>query len=188
MIPCFINFSFGASKMKSTKQSRSRNAVDPTKLCQFSFADGRQCRMFRHESHPSLCLVHAREEQQLLAQDEIGEELESISGEFRTTTDINHVIGKLFKLVANGRIPARRAENLTYLAQLLLYSQKHIRYEINLAHRAGDQPWQETVRAAYPEPEPEPANESAAEQEDEQEVEQEDEQETHPDEQPVAAG
>ena len=103
--------------MKSTKQSRSRNAVDQSKLCQFSFADGRQCRMFRHESHASLCLVHAREEQQLLAQDEIGEELESISGEFRTTTDINHVIGKLFRLVANGRIPARRAENLTYLAQ-----------------------------------------------------------------------
>jgi hypothetical protein len=165
--------------MKSTKQSRSRNAVDPTKLCQFSFADGRQCRMFRHESHPSLCLVHAREEQQLLAQDEIGRELESISGEFRTTTDINHVIGKLFKLVANGRIPARRAENLTYLAQLLLYSQKDIRYETNLAHRAGDQPWQETVRAAYPAPEPEA--------EDEQEAEQKDEQETQPDEQPVAA-
>jgi hypothetical protein len=142
--------------MKSTKQSRSRNAVDPTQLCQFSFADGRQCRMFRHESHGSLCLVHAREEQQLLAQDEIGEELESISGEFRTTTDINHVLGKLFKLVANGRIPARRAENLTYLAQLLLYSQKDLRYETNLAHRSGDQPWQETVRAAYPgAPEPE---------------------------------
>jgi hypothetical protein len=127
--------------------------------------------MFRHESHASLCLVHAREEQQLLAQDEIGDELESISGEFRTTTDINHVIGKLFKLVAAGRIPARRAENLTYLAQLLLCSQKDIRYETNLAHRAGDQPWQETVRAAYPAPEPEA----------------EDEQETQPDEQPVTA-
>jgi hypothetical protein len=164
--------------MKSTQPSRSRNAVDPTKLCQFSFADGRQCRMFRHESHASLCLVHAREEQQLLAQDEIGEELESISGEFRTTTDINHVIGKLFRLVANGRIPARRAENLTYLAQLLLYSQKHIRYETNLAHRPGDQPWQETVRAAYPSPEPEST--------DEQEDEEEEVQETQPNE-PVSA-
>src|SRR5260370_29572399 len=107
--------------MKSNKQSRSRNAVDPTNLCQFSFADGRQCRMFRHESHPSLCLVHAREEQQLLAHDEIGQELESISGEFRTTTDINHVIGKLSNLVANVHIPARRAEKLTSHLKLLPY-------------------------------------------------------------------
>ena len=157
--------------MNSTKQSRSRNAVDPTKLCQFTFVDGRQCRMFRHASHPALCLIHAREEQQILAEDEIGRELESISGEFRTTTDINHVIGKLFRLVANGRIPARRAENLTYLAQLLLYSQKDIRYETNLANRAGDDPWQETVRAAYPEPE----------------LESEDEEETQPAVQPVGA-
>jgi hypothetical protein len=152
--------------MKSDKSSRSRNAVDQSKLCQLSFADGRQCRMFRHESHASLCLVHAREEQQLLAQDEIGQELESISGEFRTTTDINHVVGKLFKLVAAGRIPARRAENLSYLAQLLLYSQKDIRYETNLAHRPGVQPWQETVRAAYPAPEPEAEPEQEAQPEE----------------------
>jgi hypothetical protein len=138
--------------MESTKQSRSRNAVDPTRLCQFSFADGRQCRMFRHQSHPTLCLVHARQEQQILAEEEIGEELKSISGQFRTTTDINHVIGKLFKLVAAGRIPARRAENLTYLAQLLLYSQKHIRYESLLADPDMNE-WEDTVRAAYPAPE-----------------------------------
>ncbi len=150
--------------MKSTKQSRSRNAVDPTQLCQFSFADGRQCRMFRHQSHASLCLVHAREEQQLLAQEEIGQELESISGQFRTSTDINHVLGKLFKLVANGRIPARRAENLTYLAQLLLYSQKDIKYESDLADDNGEE-WEETVRAAYPAPESDDEQETQPEEE-----------------------
>src|SRR5437588_12923775 len=108
--------------------------------------------MFPHQSHPTLCLVHSREEQQILAEEEIGRELESISGQFRTTTDINHVLGKLFNLVANGRIPARRAENLTYLAQLLLYSQKHIRYETNLANE--DMAAREdTLRAAYPAPE-----------------------------------
>src|SRR5882762_530304 len=111
--------------MDSTKQSRTRNAVDPTQLCQFSFSDGRQCRMFRHQSHASFCLVHAREEQQLLAQEEIGQELVSISGQFRTTTNLNPVLGKLFKLVTNARIPARRTENLTSHAKLLLYSQKH---------------------------------------------------------------
>ena len=150
--------------MDSTKQSRTRNAVDPTQLCQFSFADGRQCRMFRHQSHTSFCLVHAREEQQLLAQDEIGQDLVSISGQFRTATDINHVLGKLFKLVANGRIPARRAENLTYLAQLLLYSQKHIEYEINVAHEDMSE-WEDTVRAAYPSPQSEDEQETEPEEE-----------------------
>ena len=150
--------------MDSTKQSRTRNAVDPTQLCQFSFADGRRCRMLRHQSHASFCLVHAREEQQLLAQEEIGQELVSISGQFRTTTDINHVLGKLFNLVANGRIPARRAENLTYLAQLLLYSQKHIRYETNLANEDMGA-WEETVRAAYPAPQSEEEQETESEEE-----------------------
>ena len=150
--------------MNSTKQSRSRNAVDPTQLCQFSFADGRQCRMFRHQSHASFCLVHAREEQQLLAQDEIGQDLVSISGQFRTATDINHVLGKLFKLVAYGRIPARRAENLTYLAQRLLYSQKHIEYEINVAHEDMSE-WEDTVRAAYPSPQSEDEQETEPEEE-----------------------
>ncbi len=150
--------------MDSTEQSRTRNAVDPTQLCQFSFADGRQCRMFRHQSHTSFCLVHAREEQQLLAQDEIGQDLVSISGQFRTATDINHVLGKLFKLVANGRIPARRAENLTYLAQLLLYSQKHIEYEINVAHEDMSE-WEDTVRAAYPSPQSEDEQETEPEEE-----------------------
>lgn len=135
--------------MKSVKQSRSRIAADQDSLCQFSFADGRQCRMLRHQSHSSLCIFHARDEQQLLALDEIGEELSSISGRFRTSTDINHVIGKLFKLVGAGRIPASRAETLAYLAQLLLHSQKDIRYETNLVHTTIGA-WQETVRAAFP--------------------------------------
>lgn len=135
--------------MKSAKQSRSRIASGEQNLCQFSFADGRQCRMLRHPSHSSLCVFHAREEQQLLALDDVGQQLSSISGQFRTSTDINHVVGKLFKLVGTGRIPARRAETLAYLAQLLLYSQKDIRYETNLVHNSVGA-WQDTVRAAFP--------------------------------------
>src|SRR5258708_20127213 len=110
--PLFSHFTnlidSGASKMDSTEQSRTRNAVDPTQLCQFSFSDGRQCRMLRHQSHPSFCLIHAREEQQLLPEEEIGQELMSISGQFRTTTDTNHFLGKLLNLQATPLIPPRR--------------------------------------------------------------------------------
>jgi hypothetical protein len=133
--------------MKNTKRSRSRVAPQESSLCQFPFADGRQCRMFRHESHPTLCIVHAREEQQLLELDRIGAELASLSGEFTTATDINHVVGKLFKLVAANRIPRRNAELLAYLAQLLLFSQKDVKHEQTIA--TGYFGWQQIIRDIY---------------------------------------
>lgn len=133
--------------MKTKKPSRSRVARDESSLCQFPFADGRQCRMFRHKSHLSLCLFHAREEQQLLELDRIGDELSSLSGKFTTATDINHVIGKLFKLVAANRIPTRQAELLAYLAQLLLFSQKDVKHEQKIAH--GYLGWEHIIREIY---------------------------------------
>jgi hypothetical protein len=134
--------------MKTTKASRSRAASDESALCQFPFADGRQCRMLRHASHASLCLFHAREEQQLLALDSMGDELASLSGEFKTVTDIQHVVGRLFKLVAANRIPVRHARLLAYLAQLLLHGQSGVRRETIYAqnYRA----WEQTLRAVYP--------------------------------------
>lgn len=134
--------------MQTTKQSRSRAASDESTLCQFPFADGRQCRMLRHDSHPSLCLFHAREERQLLELDHIGDELASLSGEFKTVGDIQHVVGKLFKLVAANRIPVRNARLLAYLAQLLLHGQSSVRHEtISAQHYRG---WEEVLRSVYP--------------------------------------
>jgi hypothetical protein len=136
--------------MKTTKQSRSRAASDESTLCQFPFADGRQCRMLRHASHPSLCLFHAREEQQLLELDNIGDELASLTGDFKTATDIQHVVGKLFKLVAANRIPVRNARLLAYLAQLLFYGQGGVKQE---TIRAQDyRGWEEVLRKIYPAP------------------------------------
>jgi hypothetical protein len=134
--------------MKTAKKSRTRIAPDESALCQFPFADGRTCRMFRHKSHPSLCIFHARQEQQLLELDRIGDELASLSGDFQTVSDINHVIGKLFKLVAAGRIPARTAETLAYLSQLLLYSQHSVRQEIISAQNYPG--WKKILYAIYP--------------------------------------
>jgi hypothetical protein len=147
--------------MNKTKHSRARVAPDESALCQFPFADGRTCRMLRQKSHPSLCIFHARQEQQLLEQDRIGDELASLSGDFQTVSDINHVIGKLFKLVAAGRIPARTAETLAYLSQLLLYSQHSVRQEIISAQNYTG--WKEILYAIYPDiphtpPRPEQAN------------------------------
>jgi hypothetical protein len=133
--------------MKNAKSSRSRVAPNESSICQFPFADGRQCRMLRHKSHPTLCLFHARDEQQLLELDRIGAELKSLSGDFTTFRDINHVIGKLFKLVAANRIPARSAALLAHLAQLLLFSQKDLKHEQSIAY--GYLGWEKIIRDVY---------------------------------------
>jgi hypothetical protein len=134
--------------MKTARTCRSRAASDESTLCQFPFADGRQCRMLRHASHPTLCLFHAREEQQLLELDQIGDELASLSGDFQTVADIQHVVGKLFKLVAANRIPVRNARLLAYLAQLLFHGQADVKQETIRAqnHHA----WGEVLRTIYP--------------------------------------
>jgi len=75
-------------------------------LCQFPFTDGRTCRMPIAENHPCLCLFHSRDERQLLASQEVPARLASLSGHFKTASDINHVLGQLFRLVAENRLSA----------------------------------------------------------------------------------
>ena len=117
-----------------------------TDLCRFSFRDGRTCRLPRWNKHRTLCIYHARSEQPLLAADQAARQLVSLSGDFRTASDINHVLGKLFSLVAQNRIPRRNAVALAYIAQLLLQSLPEVRSEIRntLGYRA----WDATVHEA----------------------------------------
>ena len=81
------------------------------------------------------------------AADEIGEELASLSGEFKTASDVNHVLGKLFTLLAQNRISRRDAVSLAYIAQLMLHSLPSVRREIKdgLGHAS----WQETLSTVF---------------------------------------
>ena len=116
--------------MSKPKSSRSRIARDESGLCQFSFADGRTCRMLRQPDHPSLCVFHARAERQLLESDCLGSELAaSLTGGFMTATDINFVLGKLFKAIAQNRVQPRVAANLAFVAKLLLQSLDKLKTE-----------------------------------------------------------
>ena len=42
------------------------DSLDSNNKCLRQFSDGRSCRMPRKKGHATLCLFHAREEQQLL--------------------------------------------------------------------------------------------------------------------------
>jgi len=118
--------------------------------------------MPRSPGHLTLCLFHARAEHELLAADEAARRLVSISGEFKTASDVNRVLGQLFSLVAQNRIPHREAVSLAYIAQLLLQSLPHVRNEIERAH--GDPAWFATVRHVLKALEPQPVQSEAASQ------------------------
>ena len=123
------------SHSQSNLSSRSRNALRESALCQFPFSDGRRCRMLRHPAHPNLCPFHARAELQLRESARLGTELSTtISGEFNTATDVNHILGKLYTAIAQDRIPARNAANLAYVGQLLLQSINGVKSEFPFSY------------------------------------------------------
>ena len=116
--------------------ARKKIVTDESSLCQYPFADGRTCRMLRYRAHPTLCIFHAQQEQQLLTEAEqmqnvrgIASELASLSGTFGTLSDIHHVAGKLFELVAANRVPRRQARNLTCLLQIISQTQRRLHLE-----------------------------------------------------------
>ncbi len=121
--------------MTKPKQSRSRVAIDDSSLCQFSFADGRTCRMFRQQDHPSLCVFHARAERQIVESNRLGSELATtLTGRFMTATDVNFVLGKLFQAIAQNRIPPRNASNLAFVGKLLLLSLDKLKDEFSFKY------------------------------------------------------
>ena len=136
-----------STQRKSTSLSAEISHPD---CCQFSYADGRTCRMPRSKKHRSLCVFHARKEHELLGAEEVAGRMVSLSGEFKTATDINHALGELFRLVAENRIPHREAVSLAYIAQLLLQSQPQVRSEIRVT--MGHDAWNATVHRALTAP------------------------------------
>lgn len=96
-------------------------------VCLRQFSDGRRCRMLRKPGHSSLCVFHAREEQQLLEQerqrkerDKLAAELATLGSEGRISSDqVATVMTSTFRALAKGRISPRDARTLGYLGQLV---------------------------------------------------------------------
>jgi hypothetical protein len=113
------------------KKSRTTLRTPNSKTrCNFQFADGRRCRMLRHQTSGELCLFHNRELLQLQSAAEIGAELLDLGGNFQNPIAINFVLGKLFAHVATGRMHRRNASTLAYIAQLLLQTLDQKRYDL----------------------------------------------------------
>ncbi len=101
--------------------------------CCHTTADGRRCRMPAMPGHDSLCLPHWQRQHQEHEAEAVATELLGPFKEFETATAVNHALGKLFCLLARGRVPARNAAVLAYIGQLLLNSLASVQREAQLA-------------------------------------------------------
>jgi hypothetical protein len=125
-------------------------------LCHFSYSDGRRCRMLRHRDHPGLCPFHSREERQRIESERIGTELAaSLTGNYLTASDINHVLGKVFTALAQDRISIKKAKALAWIAQLMLHSLRWAKNETQI--RYSWESWQRMLKNSTHLPDPLPA-------------------------------
>ncbi len=127
---------------------------DRSRLCAFTFADGRQCRTPRRSGHPHLCYFHAQKEAQAQAAKQAGEAISSFFyGNYLSACDLSAALGRVFSAVAEGHIKPKAATALAYLGQTLNQSVKLAQDEY--ANVYGGDVWRRKV-ASYLEPPPPP--------------------------------
>ena len=123
--------SHGDQELSRVNNVRPETSPNPLpERCQFTFSDGRQCRMARSEIHPSRCPFHAEREEQLFGEPSPGgyvvgaaldlPELYSACRDLTTAAGVNRALGQVFRLLAQRRISRQEAATFGHLAQLLL--------------------------------------------------------------------
>src|SRR6267143_1913073 len=106
--------------------------------------------ILRRNDDSSLCVDHWQREQQLYAgsvdAETLAAELLGSFKDFKTTTAVNHALGKLFALLAKNLIPVRNAAVLAYIGQLLLHSLSGVKNETMRSR--GPDAWLQIIRRA----------------------------------------
>src|SRR2546427_2077383 len=132
--------SHGDQELSRVNNVRPETSPNPLpERCQFTFSDGRQCRMARSEIHPSRCPFHAEREDQLFGDPAPGgyvvgatldlPELFSACRDLTTAAGVNRALGQVFRLLAQRRISRQEAATFGHLAQLLLRTISLMRQE-----------------------------------------------------------
>jgi hypothetical protein len=93
---------------------------DRSRLCAFTFADGRQCRSLRLFGHQHLCYDHARKEAEAGIAKQAREDLVSLfCGKVLSAPDFTAALGRVLSAVACGYIKPKTAVALALLGQTL---------------------------------------------------------------------
>ena len=148
------------------------NHSDRANLCHFTFADGRRCTMPEFPDEMGLCYYHGQKVRERRDAREAGRQIaEFLDTDVLTATDLNSTLSSLFAATVQGYIKPKMAASLTYLANLMLQTQRLAKEEYMDAF---EDPWAEVVAhsntfdpapAALDEPDnppdPAPASDSA---------------------------
>jgi len=168
----------------STKQiEKTVKAVLVDNRCQYLSSSGRRCRSLsardtsRASGLSNFCVSHSQLEQQYINTKSVTKELFGDMDNFRTAVAVNDVLGRLFLLQAQNRIPIRNAMALAYTAQVILSSIDAVREEVVNAEGEDSHLGiiQKAINAAYGPLEDDDAEEDEAEEQDAEESEEEDE-------------
>jgi hypothetical protein len=121
--------------------------------CQFIDADNRRCRSFRAEGHASLCLKHWRRERDFEDREYDSPEAKAIVAQvlgtreqFKTATQVNEALGKIFALRGRKLISIRDAAYFTYACQLMLFSLASVEREFTSAYELKE--WEKLIERA----------------------------------------
>jgi hypothetical protein len=129
--------------------------------CQHRTRSGRQCRSLVANANSSFCAAHATYE--LGDSEDFVVALTERSCRFQNAQGINHSLGGLYTLLAQGRISPRRASVLAYISSLLIRSLTAIDNDrFPKAGRPGYSPYGERIPTDVDSAEPEEQPESEA--------------------------
>src|SRR5713101_4130268 len=132
------------------------NKKDRSRLCAFTFADGRQCRSPRCSGHLHLCYFHAQKEAASLAAQHVGEDISRfLPVKLLTACDLGVAMSRLFCAVAQGQVKPKVASTLAYLAQTMLQSIPIAQDEY--IHSFDTNAWRREIRSSFNVPAPQPA-------------------------------
>jgi hypothetical protein len=123
-------------------------AVDRTRVCTFTFANGCQCRIPLAPHHPYLCTFHARREaDDRAAQEALADIAFPLSHRYVSHGDLSSAIANTMTAVACNHISSRTANTMAYLSQNLLQALTGAEHEFKQAF--GTQAWREIIADNY---------------------------------------
>jgi hypothetical protein len=125
----------------SDEPERRTSLKAPASRCQFTFSDGRQCRM--QQAH--FCAEHSPKPKRGAKRVSDASALEALCSDLTTATSINRALAQTFLLMAQGRISRKDAVAFGYLSQLLLQSVSGVRAEYVAAN--GYRQWENKLKS-----------------------------------------
>jgi hypothetical protein len=135
-----------STKYPSTREELIfKEATQADFRCRHKTASGRRCERQPTSVDYGFCGIHAAEAQKFRDAEAtaIASELLGCESNFGDLIVVNQVLGKLFTLVAQGRIPVSTAALLTQIGQLLLQGLQGSHSDVRLAEV--NNAWRQTI-------------------------------------------